>query len=131
MGNDKDCEQDDHKGKVEGLVGHARRNFMVPIRRFESWEAFNAHLAEQMPQASKMSPARAHGDDGEELRARSATMLPLPAAMDEACEKVTTRVAVVGWRRSIEIWIQRQQRLVLLPWVARRSAFRTLDFSCA
>jgi len=39
-----------------------------------------------------MSPARAHGDDGEELRARSATMLPLRAALDEACEKVTTRV---------------------------------------
>ena len=25
------------KGKVEGVVGHARRNFMVPVPRFESW----------------------------------------------------------------------------------------------
>jgi hypothetical protein len=33
------------KGKVEGLVGYARRNFMVPIPHFNSWEAFNAHLA--------------------------------------------------------------------------------------
>ncbi len=32
------------KGKVEGLVGYARRNFMVPIPRFESWAAFNVHL---------------------------------------------------------------------------------------
>src|SRR5262249_52373594 len=32
------------KGKVEGLVGYARRNFMVPIPVFESFEAFNAHL---------------------------------------------------------------------------------------
>src|SRR5665213_3907796 len=32
------------KGKVEGLVGYARRNFMVPIPRFNSWEALNAHL---------------------------------------------------------------------------------------
>jgi transposase len=32
------------KGKVEGLVGYARRNFRVPIPVFESFEAFNAHL---------------------------------------------------------------------------------------
>ena len=32
------------KGKVEGLVGYARRNFMVPIPRFASWDAFNTHL---------------------------------------------------------------------------------------
>jgi transposase len=32
------------KGKVEGLVGYARRNLMVPIPVFESFEAFNAHL---------------------------------------------------------------------------------------
>src|SRR5450631_2902516 len=32
------------KGKVEGLVGYARRNFMVPRPRFATWEEFNAHL---------------------------------------------------------------------------------------
>ena len=32
------------KGKVEGLVGYARRNFMVPIPRASSWEELNAHL---------------------------------------------------------------------------------------
>ena len=30
------------KGKVEGLVGYARRNFMVPIPRVASWEELNA-----------------------------------------------------------------------------------------
>lgn len=35
------------KGNVEGLVGYARRNFMVPLPRFPSWEAFNAYLEEQ------------------------------------------------------------------------------------
>ena len=35
------------KGKVEGLVGYARRNFMVPIPRYASWEKFNAHLLVQ------------------------------------------------------------------------------------
>ena len=32
------------KGKVEGLVGYARRNFMVPRPRFATWDAFNDHL---------------------------------------------------------------------------------------
>jgi transposase len=32
------------KGKVEGLVGYARRNFMVPIPHFASYAAFNEHL---------------------------------------------------------------------------------------
>ena len=32
------------KGKVEGLVGYARRNFMVPIPRVTSWDELNAHL---------------------------------------------------------------------------------------
>lgn len=36
-----------NKGKVEGLVGYARRNFMVPIPRFNSWEDLNAHLAQE------------------------------------------------------------------------------------
>jgi len=35
------------KGKVEGLVGYARRNFMVPVPRFNSWDEFNAHLEVQ------------------------------------------------------------------------------------
>jgi transposase len=35
------------KGKVEGLVGYARRNLMVPIPRVSSWEELNAHLEEQ------------------------------------------------------------------------------------
>jgi transposase len=32
------------KGKVEGLVGYARRNFLVPIPVFESFDALNVHL---------------------------------------------------------------------------------------
>ena len=36
------------KGKVEGLVGYARRNFLVPVPSFESFDALNAHLEEQL-----------------------------------------------------------------------------------
>jgi transposase len=32
------------KGKVEGIVGYARRNFMVPIPRASSWDELNAYL---------------------------------------------------------------------------------------
>ena len=32
------------KGKVEGMVGYVRRNFLVPAPRMESFEALNAHL---------------------------------------------------------------------------------------
>ena len=32
------------KGKVEGLVGYARRNFLVPIPTYMSFDELNAHL---------------------------------------------------------------------------------------
>ena len=32
------------KGKVEGLVGYARRNFLVPVPSFGSFDALNAYL---------------------------------------------------------------------------------------
>ena len=34
------------KGKVEGLVGYARRNFLVPVPRCASWEELNTRLLE-------------------------------------------------------------------------------------
>ena len=34
------------KGKVEGLVGYARRNFFVPVPRCASWDALNAALGQ-------------------------------------------------------------------------------------
>ena len=35
------------KGKVEGLVGYARRNFLVPIPSYGSLDELNAHLEEK------------------------------------------------------------------------------------
>src|SRR5207237_9850640 len=51
------------KGSVEGLVGWARRNFMVPLPRFASWDDFNAGLEGAMPQASRGHPAGPYRDD--------------------------------------------------------------------
>lgn len=91
-GNDKKCEQDNDKGKVKGLVGYARRNFMVPIPRFNSWEAFNAHLAEQCCDRRKCR-LRGHTETIREPFVRDrVAMLLLPAALHEACEKVSMRV---------------------------------------
>ena len=35
------------KGKAEGLVGYVRRNYLVPIPSFESYEELNAYLEER------------------------------------------------------------------------------------
>lgn len=81
------------KGKVEGLVGYARRNFLVPIPVFESFEALNAHLLDCC--RKRMGDRlRGHGETiGERLeRDLAAFQTPLPAPYD-ACEKVPTSVS--------------------------------------
>ena len=81
------------KGKVEGLVGYARRNFMVPIPRMSSWEELNAHLEEQCRQRRERR-LRGHTETiGERFERDRAAMLPLPAAPYEACEKIAGRVS--------------------------------------
>ena len=81
------------KGKVEGLVGYARRNFLVPIPVFESFEALNAYLLECCRR--RMADClRGHDETiGERLkRDLAALQMPLPAPYD-ACEKVATTVS--------------------------------------
>lgn len=74
------------KGKVEGLVGFARRNFMVPMPRFASWDAFNDYLEEQCL-ARQGDILRGHKVSiGERLDADLAAMQALPAAPFEACD---------------------------------------------
>jgi transposase len=80
------------KGKVEGLVGYARRNFMVPRPRFATWEAFNAHLLVQS-QKRRERKLRGHQQTiGERFKKDQEQLLPLPAAPYEACDKRSTRV---------------------------------------
>jgi transposase len=91
------------KGKVEGLVGYARRNFLVPIPVFESFEALNAHLLDCC--RKRMGDRlRGHSETiGERLaRDLAAFQTPLPAPYD-ACEKVSTSVSslsLVRYRRN-------------------------------
>ncbi len=75
------------KGEVEGLVGYARRNFMVPRPRFATWEAFNAHLLVQS-QKRRERKLRGHQQTiAERFEKDRERLLPLPAARYEACDK--------------------------------------------
>ena len=89
------------KGKVEGVVGYARRNFMVPIPHASSWEALNADFIVEC-RARRARRLRGHRETiGERLERDLASFLPLPDATYEACEKVTVHVnslALVRYR---------------------------------
>ena len=80
------------KGKVEGLVGYARRNFMVPLPRFESWDAFNAHLEVQC-RNRQGEVLRGHRESiGERLERDREALMALPPTPFDACDKQGTRV---------------------------------------
>ena len=80
------------KGKVEGLVGYARRNFMVPLPRFESWDAFNTHLEEQC-RKRQGDVLRGYSETiGERFVRDREAVMALPPAPFDACDKQGTRV---------------------------------------
>ncbi len=81
------------KGKVEGLVGYARRNFMVPVPRAASFAELNAHLLEC---CRRRLNDRLRGHDetvGERLVRDRTAMLTLSTTPYEACEKRAARVS--------------------------------------
>ncbi len=81
------------KGKVEGLVGYARRNFLVPIPRVNSWEELNERLLEQCRER-RARRLRGHQETiGERWERDRAAFLSLPASAYEACEKRVARVS--------------------------------------
>jgi transposase len=81
------------KGKVEGLIGYARRNFLVPIPRFESFAALNAWLEIQClkRQADRL---RGHAETiGERLARDQAALSELPAVPYDPCDRRTGQVS--------------------------------------
>jgi hypothetical protein len=80
------------KGKVEGLVGYARRNFLVPIPRFGSWDELNAHLERKCRERRGRRLRRHTETIGERFARDRPALLPLPPAAYEACDKRPTRV---------------------------------------
>ncbi len=81
------------KGKVEGMVGYMRRNFLVPVPSFESFEALNAHL-ERRCLARMDARLRGHSESiGQRMERDLEALLPLPAVAYDACEKQAGRVS--------------------------------------
>jgi transposase len=81
------------KGKVEGLVGYARRNFLVPIPSAASFAALNARL-EQHCLDRLSDRLRGHAlSIGERLERDLAALLPRPPAPYDACDRRPARVS--------------------------------------
>ena len=81
------------KGKVEGLVGYVRRNYLVPIPSFESYEALNAYLEERCMERME-DRLRGHDETiGQRMERDLEALLSLPAAPYEASDKHVSRVS--------------------------------------
>ena len=81
------------KGKAEGMVGYMRRNFLVPVPSFESFDALNAHL-ERRCLARMDARLRGHSESiGQRMERDLEALLPLPAVAYDACEKQAGRVS--------------------------------------
>ena len=81
------------KGKVEGLVGFIRRNYLVPMPRTASFAALNAKLLDDC-RGRLGDRLRGHAETiGERLARDLAVCRCLPATPYDACEKKTGRVS--------------------------------------
>ena len=81
------------KGKVEGLVGYVRRNFLVPIPSFANFEALNTYL-EQRCLERMDAKLRGHSETiGQRMERDLEVLLPLPPVAYDACEKQAGRVS--------------------------------------
>jgi transposase len=91
------------KGKVEGLVGYARRNWFVPIPHVASWDALTADVERQC-RARRGQRLRRHTETiGERFARDRAAVLPLPPVPYDACATRPTRVtalSLVRYRRN-------------------------------
>ncbi len=83
-------------GKVEGLVGSARRNFLVPVPVVPSFAALNAHL-EQRCLERLDHRVRGHQESiGERLVRDLAALQPRPPTVYETCERKPARVSALS-----------------------------------
>jgi len=81
------------KGKVEGLVGWIRRNYLVPMPRAVSLAALNATLIDNC-RIRLGDRLRGHSETiGERLVRDLAAFNDLPATAYDACEKMPGRVS--------------------------------------
>ena len=81
------------KGKVEGLVGYARRNFLVPVPSFPSFDALNVYLEERCLERLGRQ-LRGHKETiGQRMERDLEALLALPAVPYDASDKHVSRVS--------------------------------------
>ena len=81
------------KGKVEGLVGYARRNFLVPVPSFPSFDALNAYLEKRCLERLGRQ-LRGHEETiGRRMERDLEALLPLSAVPYDASDKHVSRVS--------------------------------------
>ena len=81
------------KGKVEGLVGYARRNFLVPVPSFPSFDALNIYLEERCLERLGRQ-LRGHRETiGQRMERDLEALLALPAVPYDASDKHVSRVS--------------------------------------
>ena len=81
------------KGKVESMVRYVRRNFLVPMPEFDSFDDLNTHLEERCLDRMEAKP-RGHSETiGERMERDLDALLSLPPAPYDASDTHTTRVS--------------------------------------
>ena len=74
-------------------MGYARRNFLVPVPSFESFDALNAYLERRCLERTD-AQLRGHTETiGQRMERDLDALLPLPPAAYDACEKQAGRVS--------------------------------------
>jgi transposase len=81
------------KGKVEGMVGYTRRNFMVPKPRFASFDDLNTLLVERCCKRMDDKLRGHKGTISERFEADVERLQPLPAVSNNACDMQSVRVS--------------------------------------
>jgi transposase len=77
--------QGHEKGLVEGLVGYARRNWLVPIPEFATWDELNAYLAAKCRADADRRLRGMELSMAETFALEQPAMLPLPARPYACC----------------------------------------------
>jgi transposase len=81
------------KGDVEGLVGFARRNFMVPLPVVSTLDELNKRLLDACSKRQKAVLRGYTESIGERLQRDLDALIALPAIHFDPCEQLSTRVS--------------------------------------
>ena len=124
------------KGGVEGLVGFARRNFLVPVPEVTDFDELNAQLLERCG-ADDQRRIGGRSDDrtiGERHGAERAYLLALPGTRFENTKVVGVRISPYQTaqvdQNSVVAWIESEMEFALSQAVASGDAFEHRPSEC-